>query len=496
MHQSLGAVLGKFTRNIFLKNNSFQRQKISLLLVCAVMLMTTGCSALENHPIIIPSVTSPESKEIAPTGTIPFKPEIPATQIPTIESESSSAPVGSLDAAITPIAHVDGFDLDSDDGRRLALGELFSRPNTLDLGIPAEIEKKWQAYSKFELDLTIEEKLDLSQFLSLWLQLDELKDRSEYGKEHSIQIKIRSNENSGGRIVLKPYLVAVNDGIEQNILLARDSQGRFSELIPAPEIPDFTKELAEDGWRIAYLDNRGKPMLLADAYPLAEEDIQRIKEKLKQDDASDEDPLMIRLVDEYLNGGGSGSPYIPRFHLPVEGIDVNFVGVERSLSASQIILLNEAFELFNRPQFQALKATLFGGEVWMLFYDDLGPASGMNFTGTGLIMVDRRDLFGNKYVLASVLAHEGSHVLQGGIRKGEERCDELLRMESGDGKIPADFYQLTADQLMEGVRDRTFGAYHVSLWMLSQLGYQNLRNLQQAIQTGTIGGSSVLLDCP
>ncbi len=237
-------------------------------------------------------------------------------------------------------------------------------------------------------------------------------------------------------------------------------------------------------------------MLIADAYPLAEADIQRIKKEIEADELSEEDPLMTRLVQVFLDQKEEGSLSVPRYALPEDGIEQNLIGIDKSLTASQIILLNEAFELFDRPVFEALKESLFGSDIWMFFFDDLGQASGMNYTGTGLIMIDRRDLFGNRYILASVLAHEAAHVLQGGVRNSDDRCQELLNMEIGNGKIAKDFSLWSADQVISGIKNRQLGAYHISLWILLRLGYQNLNNLEQAILTGRIGGTSVLLDCP
>jgi hypothetical protein len=123
-----------------------------------------------------------------------------------------------------------------------------------------------------------------------------------------------------------------------------------------------------------------------------------------------------------------------------------------------------------------------------------GFAAGLNYTGTGVVELDRRDLFGNRYYLAEVLAHEGSHVLQGDVN-ARDLCSEYMKREVGDHQIPDDFYQWTADQLIQAVKARQVRAYHVSLWVLDELGLhgEEFKWVQQVIRTGKANGESVVL---
>jgi hypothetical protein len=115
----------------------------------------------------------------------------------------------------------------------------------------------------------------------------------------------------------------------------------------------------------------------------------------------------------------------------------------------------------------------------------------LTYTGTGVVTIDRKDLFGNKYALASVLAHEAAHVLQGGLPKNFT-CQDVLRREIGNYTIPAGFYDWTAEELLAGIQDISIGAYHVSLWMLTQLNVQDGGWLLSVIRTGQANGNSVV----
>jgi hypothetical protein len=186
----------------------------------------------------------------------------------------------------------------------------------------------------------------------------------------------------------------------------------------------------------------------------------------------------------------------PRFFLPGNEIKASFYGLEESLSAIQVLQLNEAFALYDRPEFAMLKSAFFGLDVSMIVTNnDLGRAIGLTYSGTGVIEIDRKELFGNKYWIAMVLAHEASHVLQGALPDHAVTCSEIEKREIGDHKIPIDFYNWSADELVQAVRDLRIGAYHVSLWMLNKLGMKNLQPFQEIIQTGKVNGESVVIDC-
>ena len=80
--------------------------------------------------------------------------------------------------------------------------------------------------------------------------------------------------------------------------------------------------------------------------------------------------------------------------------------------------------LYNRPDLMVLKSAFLGPQVAVIVTNDLGRAIGLTYTGTGVVEIDRQDLFGNKYWIAMVLAHEASHVLQGAM---PDQCSTLFR---------------------------------------------------------------------
>jgi hypothetical protein len=110
-----------------------------------------------------------------------------------------------------------------------------------------------------------------------------------------------------------------------------------------------------------------------------------------------------------------------------------------------------------------------------------------------VVELDRRDLFGNRYELASVIAHEGSHVLQGDLKNGVDVCKQILAREIGNSTIPQDFYTWDANQLLQAIKDGKIGAYHASLWSMYKLGLKNLDWVVEAIHTGQVNGQSVVL---
>jgi hypothetical protein len=188
----------------------------------------------------------------------------------------------------------------------------------------------------------------------------------------------------------------------------------------------------------------------------------------------------------------SKSDTFPRFRFPVEGELAWFYGLDHTLTTLQIQRMNEALQIFTRPDFQPLQADLLNQNIAYLVRDDLGDkASGKTYIGTGIVLLDRRDLFGNKYLLASVIAHEGSHVLQGGLSQNAT-CADVLHREVADKTIPRGFLSWSAEQVLAGVKDGTIGAYHVTYWVLAKLNFNRLDFIREVIQTGSANGQSLV----
>lgn len=250
--------------------------------------------------------------------------------------------------------------------------------------------------------------------------------------------------------------------------------------IPAPEIKDLELQTGPETGMAQYLDKQGQALLLVDALPLNEN--------------NDHSAMLKKLLDKVY---GASSPYLqaaiyPQFHYPLEGVKSGFFSIDVSLTAPQVELLNEALDLFARPEFVPLKPELFDAGIAYVLIDKIAnDTAGLTFAGTGVVELNRSDLFGSRYLLASVIAHEGSHVLQGAVT-GNATCADSLRREVGNQAIPAGFYQWDAARLLNAVKDEQIGAYHVSLWMLTHLGVQDTAWVVQAIETGKVGSDPVV----
>ncbi len=229
-----------------------------------------------------------------------------------------------------------------------------------------------------------------------------------------------------------------------------------------------------------YLNSQGRSVLQVDALPLS--------------DGSEHSVQLKKLLDQIY---GPSSPYVlsgvyPHFRYPLPGVQAGFYAVDANLSASQVVMLKEALELFSRPVFAELQPDLFDPSIAYVLIDKIsGDAAGLTYAGTGVVELDRRDLFGNKYLLASVIAHEGSHVLQGPETSGAT-CADLLKREVGNQTIPTGLGQWDATTLLQAIKDGQIGAYHVSLWMLTHMGIKDTVWVAQAIKTGMIDGELVV----
>jgi hypothetical protein len=249
---------------------------------------------------------------------------------------------------------------------------------------------------------------------------------------------------------------------------------------PAPVISGLNLKPGQQSGSAEYLDSQGRTVLLVEALPL--------------NDGSAHSVQLKKLLDKIY---GPSSPYVqngvyPRFRYPLPGVKAGFFAVDVNLTASQVLLLKEALDLFSRPVFAAMQPDLFDPSIAYVLIDKIaGDTAGLTYAGTGVVELDRRDLFGNKYLLASVIAHEGSHVLQG-PEASNAGCAEQLQREVGNQTIPDGFIQWDAATLLQAIKDGQIGAYHVSLWMLTHLGIKDTTWVAQAIKTGMVGGDSVV----
>jgi hypothetical protein len=254
-------------------------------------------------------------------------------------------------------------------------------------------------------------------------------------------------------------------------------------VIPAPPIEGMTQRQAADGVSVEYLDPQERLVMVASA------------------DALHSDERAIDLLrDElfFLYSDIRPYPYAstyPRYRFNNPNVAASFYGLDEALTFSQVLRVKEALELFDQPRFAAMRPYIFNENVKYLVLPTLNSAAiGANYIGTNLVLLDRQWLFGNKYILAAVIAHEGSHVLQGGPEDGKMDCQQRLRAEIDDKTIPSDFLSWDAEQVMLAVKDGQIGAYHVDYWMIAKLGFDPYW-VGQVIYTGTVRGWA-LVDCP
>ena len=364
------------------------------------------------------------------------------------------------------------------------LKNLVSSPEWEALALPAEIVLRWETYARTGIELSDAEMSQLEAFMALWRQLQDKARASDAKRIGTLAYRVWVTGDGPGATLL-PYAIDANAPAElaRPYLTVYTQDGRGVRLAPAPVVDDLTPRLAPDGVKIEYVNKDGEVMLLADA--------EQLEEKVERDDL-----LLDRLRTIYKDRVYTPAMNFPRYRMPVDGIEASFFGLERSLSGTQILLLLDALSLFDRPEFVPLKQAFFGPETSILIPPEIDVAAGLTYIGTGVVELDRRDLFGSRYEVAEVLAHEGAHVLQG---KGSAKnsCSERLRREVGNKTIPDDFYRWDAEQLLEAVRAETAGAYHVSLWMLMRLGVndERLDILKDIIYTGRLFGASVVLGC-
>ena len=461
--------------------------KNSLLVVIMVSFLLVSCNANSTpvsgsnsedaQTVVEVSPSAPSVVTVTPT----HNPTPTDTPKPTIANTPTRTPLPSLTPIPTDVpfaiaAHI------SEEQQRALMKLVVDSGKWEQLALPEQISSRWQGFAAGQSELTQTETGMMVAFLKQWGELTRLLDKSQLNNKAQFQLRaqITPDVQNGDHIAL--YLIDDTSGALRYFMVARDTRAKPVGLLLAPIIDGLDQRVSSDGNFIEYYDPSGRTILQADARKL---DIENPKEKKLRD----------RLEALYPSNKYFAYASYPRFFLPLAGIKTGFYGLEESLSAMQIIQLNEAFALYNRPELKDLTSTLFGPQVSVIVTNDLGRAVGLTYTGTGVVELDRQDLFGNKYWIAMVLAHEASHVLQGALPDQAGTCTEIEKREVGNHKIPEGFYGWTADELVQAVKDQRIGTYHVSLWMMNRLGIKNLKLFQDIIYTGKVNGQSVVIDC-
>lgn len=452
-----------------------------VVILCVGVFLLNGCLGFGGvtptsfSPTTSTAPASTTEPVIEATAEIVARAEIPTTTKP------ADGPTATLRPSPTPT-------LDPDARLSLRLSEAIEANDWPVQGLDPALASSWEQFSRQGGDLGAAELEMLEQFLDRWDLLQQAAEMARLPGDADLTLRVEMLPEASG--MTRPVLYAVVGGQEESeetqlFLLAHDTLGEVAGLAAAPIITGLEQRIGADGWLVEYVDpQKERVMLRADAHKL---DLSRQADEL----------LKRRLDEVYLkNSPFTRGGIYPRYYFPVEGVGAGFYLVEKSLTFQQILQLNEAFSLFERPNMVPLKTTFFGAGTSVVIVEQMEIAAGLTYAGTGVIELDRRDLFGNKYYLAEVLAHEGSHVLQGNMAKSAG-CDQALKREVGDQKIPADFFTWTGDQLIDAVRKHTIGAYHVSLWVLNEVGLRgrDIDLLREVIQTGQMFGQSLVPFC-
>jgi hypothetical protein len=449
-----------------------------LLFFASLALMACKLASLPVTGTVTPGNAIPRISPITPAWTA-------TAPVPSLRPQVTNIPAVTL-ATPTPAIALSHREPLAD------LAAIIKTPDWAELDLPQGLAEKWEDYADGRGELADAEKADLANFIAQWQQLDRLAQNLVLPADAVLRYRSRVIEvenQATGRIVLyaaQKTGEALPGPEEHPFMFVREQDGAAVGLLEAPDIPGLQPRIDATGRYVEYIDSGSQKVLLR-------ADAQRLK-----GDSPGGETLKAELEAIY----SEGSPYsqnaiYPRYYFPVDGIEAGFYTLEESLTYHQILQMNEAFDLYNRPRLQPLKSALFGAGVSVVVVERLKIASGLTYAGTGIIELDRQELFGNKYYLAEVLAHEGAHVLQGALSR-RDQCDELLRREVGNQTIPPEFYDWSAEELIEQVQAGQVGAYHVSLWMLTQMGIKGaeISWLQDLIRTGSANGHSLLFDCP
>jgi hypothetical protein len=445
--------------------------------ILSIGLLLVACGFFQKH--IVGGVETEQlqgGSTISPSDTVPVQ----ITHMMTLQHQETPQPISTVSFTDTPMPESTLIQTDS----RKPLLEVIASMYWQKLGLPKEIMEAWQGYADGSDNLTTNQIGVLDKFLFQWYRLNNLATQNLVPSDATLGFRVKEFQGNKGEMFFTIYavdeVITAKEGQERLFLVAHSTLGMRQALVLAPRVDRLTQQISPDGDFINYIDGNGEVILVADGRPL-----------------NTDSSLYFRLKESLdavykLNSIYSMATIYPRFRYPFPGMDAGFYAIDESLTYPQIILLKETLALFDRPEFKALRTALFNSRIAYLIIERIGgAAAGVTFTGTSVVVFDRRYLFGDKYVLASVVAHEASHVLQGALSKSGG-CVEMLRREIGDKTIPEGFYDWTADQLIQAIKGSQIGAYHVSLWMLYRLGVKDIGWLQETIRTGKVGSLSVV----
>lgn len=389
--------------------------------------------------LLLASCTTP-GLHLGPTATSTTAPTASHTPTalpsptPTVTQTRNNTPT--LTASPTPTA--------TPDARLASLDALLSSEYWPVEGLPEELAARWAAYKGGQAELTGEQERALEDFLLQWDRWARQLAGPRLPGNYELAFKARPVEGASREpryaLSLVDGFYARREGVERLFLVQHPQPEQPGGMILAPRIEGLQQRISDDGEYVEYQAENGETLLLADAVNPAEE-----QENLA--------PFYGGLYEKF--------ELIPRYKLPQSGVDSSFYLIDKMLSLSQIQRLNEAVELFDRPEIKPLKPYVFAPEYNYQILDDLVFAAGVQ-SGENEIWLDRQSLFEDKILLAGVIAHEAGHIIQGDYNPACAR-------EVGKGDIPDDFYDWEAGQLVEGLKSRAIGTAHLELWVYGRL---------------------------
>jgi hypothetical protein len=458
-----------------------------LIFLVLISLQANACRLLSPGLATptLPALAASPSNLVQPASTKVPNSTTPPTTSSTTPPTASPTPIPS-----SPQPQTETPDLRIELRQELAV--LVAKPEWVDLGLSDEHRAAWEEFAAGTADLSEDELIALRSFLQRWQVLSEL---AKKPVPWNAKVSLHVNEIPDAQGSSKPMLYAVQKDADpkskqnQLFLIAHDKKGGPTALVLAPIIEGLSQRPGAEGEYVEYVLETGEWLLRADARPLDKNlpTQEALIEMLKENDSAK----------EYQQA----SVY-PRFYFNIPEIASAFYLIEK-LTLNQLKLLISVFDTFNQEKFAALKPFIFppGEEVAYLVSREphaLAAALALPMGGTppqGIILLYSKNVFSSKYETASGLAHEAVHISQG----TPPGCDDpqgRLKREIGDGTIPDDFYDWSAEQIIQAARNGQIGAYHMSLWMSLRLGVDNLvRFYTSIIKTGTVNGISII-NCP
>lgn len=443
-------------------------RRLFLALLIGLNLLLSACASPAASQA--PAAASPLPPSATPLPTLAPASPTP-TLIATAAPTASPTPAESATPSRTPPPPAEAV-----------LAEIIAGPDWAGLGLPPERTAAWRAYAAGKGKLDRDEVRRLNDFVSQWRELQALADGPHLPKAFAVAYRTLESEDDQGNLRTQLYPVTA-DGTP--LLVARTASGKAVGLALPPPLDGFDLRISPDGRSVQYVD----------AHPGSAAGVTRLSVDAIALDETDDETLLKALSFNYAKNSTYMKEHIfPRFFFPAPQVGTAFYCLEKTLSYQQIVHMNEAFELFDRVELQPLKLALFPSGTSIVVIENLQTALGVTFTGSKVMAISRKNLLGNRYEVAEVLAHEGAHVLQGDLPKSGDKCAALLRMEVADKTIPDGFAKLSAQQILDLVRQRKIGSYHVSLWTFNQLGGGGAMTawLTRVIHTGTADGQPIV----